>query len=174
MTARLWRQLCKRYSINIKFSSAHYSKTDSQTKSANRVMKNYLRAYIAYTQDNWVDHLPIAKFAANNHVNTSTDVTPFFADHSFHPQIDIEPPETYKREQRAKLLAANKIVCRQEKMMTFLQDQLAWSQDEQTQFANRTHQSHPKYMVGDSVYMNARHFTSERDKKLLNLKNARL
>ena len=52
MTATIWRQLCKRYSLNIKFFSAHYPKTDGQTKSANRIMKNYLWAYIAYTQDN--------------------------------------------------------------------------------------------------------------------------
>ena len=49
MTATLWRWLCKRYRINIKFSLAHHSETDGQTKSVNRVIKNYLRAYIAYT-----------------------------------------------------------------------------------------------------------------------------
>ena len=49
MTAILWRRLCKWYSINIKFYLAHHPKTDGQTKSVNRVMKNYFYAYIAYT-----------------------------------------------------------------------------------------------------------------------------
>ena len=49
MTTILWRQLCKWYEINIKFSLAYHSETDGQTESANRVIKNYLRAYIAYT-----------------------------------------------------------------------------------------------------------------------------
>ena len=49
MTATLWQRLCKRYKINIKFSSAHHPETDGQTKSANKIIKNYLRAYIAYT-----------------------------------------------------------------------------------------------------------------------------
>ena len=132
MTATMWRQLCKRYSINIKFSLAHHLEMGGQTKSANRVMKNYLCAYIAYTQDDWVDHLPIAKFAVSNHVNTSMGMTPFFADHGFHPCIDIEPLGTYKEEQKAKLLAANTIICRQKEMIAFLQDQLAWSQNKQT------------------------------------------
>ena len=57
-------------------------------------------------------------------------------------------------------------------MMTFFQDWLAWSQDEQIQFANRTCQAHSKYKIGDKVYVDARHFASEKDKKLLNLKNA--
>ena len=114
----------------------------------------------------------MAKFAANNHVNTSTGVTPFFADHSFHSQTGIKPPKTYKRgEQQAKLLAVDKIIAQQAKMITFLQDQLAWFQNEQTQFANRTCQAHPKYKIGDKVYVGARHFASERDKKLLDLKN---
>ena len=58
-------------------------------------------------------------------------------------------------------------------MMTFLQDQLAWSQDEQTRFANKIRQPHPKYKISDKVYVDARHFASERDKKSLDLKNAR-
>ena len=42
ITSTLWKQLCSRYSISIKFSPAHYPETDGQTESANRVMKNYL------------------------------------------------------------------------------------------------------------------------------------
>ena len=56
-------------------------------------------------------------------------------------------------------------------MMIFFQDQLAWSQDEQTWFANRTCQAHLKYKISDKMYVDVRHFTSERDKKWLNLKN---
>ena len=127
-------------------------------------MKNYLRAYIAYTQNNWVDHLPIAKFAASNHVNVFTGMTPFFADHGFYSRTGIEPPRTYKGKQQAELLAADKIVCRQKEMMTFLEDQLAWFQDEQIRFANRIHQSYLEYQIGDKVYVDARHFASERQK----------
>ena len=112
MTAMLWWRLCKRYGINIKFSLAYHPETDGQTESANRVMKNYLRAYIAYTQDNWVDYLSIAEFAASNHINASTGMTLFFANHGFHPRTGIEPPKTFKgeSEQKAELLAADKIV----------------------------------------------------------------
>ena len=146
---------------------------NGQTESANRVMKNYLHMYIAYAQDNWVDHLPIAEFAANNYVNASTDMTLFFADHGFHSCTSIKLPGMYKSEWQAELLAADKIICRQKEMMTFLQDQLAWSQDEQTRFANRTRQPYLEYQISDKVYVDARHFASEKDKKLLDLKNAR-
>ena len=88
-------------------------------------MKIYLHAYIAYTQDNWVNYLPMAKFTASNHVNAFIGITIFFADHRFHPRIGIKAFEIYKDEQQAELLTADKIVYRQKETMSFLQDQLA-------------------------------------------------
>ena len=72
MTSTLWRRLCEKYGIKLKFSSAQHLKTDGQTENANKVMKNNLRAYVSHTQDDWVDHLPMAEFLANSHVNKST------------------------------------------------------------------------------------------------------
>ena len=95
-------------------------------------MKNYLRAYISHLQDNWVDHLLMAEFAANNHVNASTEITPFFADNGFHLCTGIEPPKASPENNwRAELLAADKIVKNQQEMASFLQNQLTWAQQEQ-------------------------------------------
>ena len=85
-------------------------------------MKNYLQAYVSYTQDDWVDHLLMAKFLANNHVNESTGMTPFFADNSFHSRTGVEPPQAYTGSRKAKLLAADKIVANQEETLSYLQD----------------------------------------------------
>ena len=125
ITSILRKQLCKRYGISIQFSSTHYPKTDGQTKSANKIIKNYLYAYINHTQDDWVDNLPMAEFAASNYINASIRVTPFFADYDFHPQTGIKLLGMYKGKQKAKLLAADKIIKKQAKIITFLQDQLA-------------------------------------------------
>ena len=110
MTSTLWRRLCERYGIRIKFSSAQHPETDGQTKNANKVMKNYLRVYVSHSQDDWVDHLSMAEFSANNHVNKSTEMTPFFADNGIHPCTGVEPPQAYEGGRRAKLLAADRIV----------------------------------------------------------------
>ena len=40
--------------------------------------------------------------------------------------------------------------------MTFLQDQLAWSQNKQTQFANQNCQLYLKYQIDNEVYIDAR------------------
>ena len=87
-------------------------------------MKNYFCVYINHTQDNWVNNLLKIEFAANNYVNAATKVTLFFANYIFHPQTSIEPLGIYKGEQKTKLLAANKTVKKQSKIMTFLQNLL--------------------------------------------------
>ena len=105
MTSRLWRRLCKHRGIRIKFSLAQHPETDGQTENANKIMKNYLRAYVSHTQNDWVDHLPMVEFSANNHVNESTGMTPFFADNGFHSCTGVEPPQAYEKGRRAELLA---------------------------------------------------------------------
>ena len=172
MTSRLWRRLCERCGIGIKFSSAQHLETDGQTKNANKVMKNYLRAYVNHAQDDWVDHLPMAEFSANNHINESIGMTLFFADNGFHPRTGVEPPKAYERGRRAELLAADRIVANQEETVSYLQDQLTWSQQEQAHWANQNCQPHPEYKVRDMVYVDAKHFASERDSKSLSMKNA--
>lgn len=73
MVSKLWQRICKRYGIRSKLSSAHHPETDGQTENANKVMKNYLRAYVRYAQDDWVDFLPDAEFAVNNHETRPRD-----------------------------------------------------------------------------------------------------
>ena len=174
MTSKLWRRLCERYGIRIKFSSAQHPETDGQTENANKVMKNYLQAYVNYAQDDWVDHLPMAEFSANNHINESTGMTSFFADNGFHPCTGVELPQAYQQgtSQKAKLLAADKIVANQKETVSYLQDQLTWSQEEQAHWVNQNRQPHPEYNVGDIVYVDARHFASKKDSRSLSMKNA--
>ena len=173
MTSTLWKRLCERHGIRIKFSSAQHPETDEQTENANKVMKNYLRAYISHTQDDWVDHLPMADFSANNHANESTGITPFFADNGFHLRTGVEPLQAYQQgtSRKAKLLTADRIVKQEEETRSFLQDQLTWSQQEQAHWADQNRQPHPEYKVGDMVYVDAKYFAGQ-ESKSLSMKNA--
>ena len=170
--SHFWRRYCERYGIGIKLSSAHHPETDGQTEIVNKALKNYLRSYINYAQDDWVDWLPDAEFAANNFVSQSTGMTPFFANHGYHPRTGAEPPGTYEATTNAEMEAADKIVERAEAVRLWLQDQLAWAQEEYERYANAHRQPHPEYRVGDQVYVNARHFAAERASKSLGYKNA--
>ncbi len=109
---------------------------------------------------------------ANNFVNTSTGMSPFFADKGYHPRTGAEPPETYTKRGNTKLEHADKIVARTEATREWLQTQIAWAQEEMEWHANRTQQPHPEYWLGDEVYVDARHFAAERPSRSLGLKNA--
>lgn len=173
MISQLWQRICQRYGIKSKLSSAHHPETDGQTENANKVMKNYLRAYVKYSQDDWVDFLPDAEFAANNHINTSTGMTPFFADHGYHPRSGIEPPHSYDDSgtRRAELRRADAIIERQEAINKYLRERLITAQDDQQKHANVNRQPHPDYNVGDMVYVDAKDFVSGRQSKSLSSKN---
>jgi hypothetical protein len=54
-------------------------------------MEQYLRAYVNYQQDDWAHFLPMAEFAAHNHVSETTRISPFFANYGLNPKIDFEP-----------------------------------------------------------------------------------
>ena len=62
--------------------------TDGQTERVNQILEKYLHCTINYQQDDWIDLLPLAKFACNNTLHSSTKLTPFFSKYGNHPQTD--------------------------------------------------------------------------------------
>ena len=57
----------------------------------NQTLKQYLRVYCNYQQDNWSKLLPLAEFAYNNTPSATTGVSPFFANKEYHPNITVHP-----------------------------------------------------------------------------------
>ena len=72
-------------------STTYHPETDGQTKRVNQDVERYLRSYVTYLQDDWVDWLPMAEFAQNNSQSESIKATPFFANYGFHPRLGFEP-----------------------------------------------------------------------------------
>ena len=58
---------------------AFHPQTDRQMERQNQTLKQYLRAYVVYQQDNWGTWLPIAKFAYNNSFHPALGYSPFYA-----------------------------------------------------------------------------------------------
>ena len=171
LISKMWNRICERYGVKIKPSTAFHPETDGQTENANKVMKNYLRAFVNHAQNDWADLLPDAEFVANSHVNASTGMTPFFADHGYEPRSGSEPPNTYEGTGRAEVLHADELVRKHEEIREYLKEQLTWAQDDQAKYANRERQPHPEYKIGDKVYVNAKDFKLRRASKSLSSKN---
>ena len=84
--AKFWTHLLEILRISRKLSSSYHPQTDGQTERTNQTLEQYLRCFINYQQDDWVDFLHMAEFAYNNSIHSSTGFTPFFANTGYHPR----------------------------------------------------------------------------------------
>jgi hypothetical protein len=84
--AKFWTHLLEMLRISRKLSSSYHPQTDGQTERTNQTLEQYLRCFINYQQDDWIDFLHMAEFAYNNSIHSSTGYTPFFANTGCHPR----------------------------------------------------------------------------------------
>ena len=64
--SRFMKELCSRLRVGRNPSTAYHPQTDSQTERVNQELKQYLRLYYNYRQNNWAEWLSIAEFSYNN------------------------------------------------------------------------------------------------------------
>ncbi|QRW23043.1 Retrotransposable element Tf2 protein [Rhizoctonia solani] len=81
------RALYKRLGIDPHFSSAYHPQSDGQTERVNPSIEHFLRAYSGVNQRDWTKWLPMAEFAYNNAVHSSTGKTPFKALYGWEPTL---------------------------------------------------------------------------------------
>ncbi|KAF8754069.1 hypothetical protein RHS01_06477 [Rhizoctonia solani] len=79
--------LYKRLGIDPHFSSAYHPQSNGQTEHVNPSIEHFLRAYSGVNQRDWTRWLPMAEFAYNNAVHSSTGKTPFKALYGWEPTL---------------------------------------------------------------------------------------
>ncbi len=77
LTSKFWQALWKRMGLEFKMSTSFHPQTDGQTERVNLVIQQFLRNYVTTDQQDWVDHLELAKFCYNNSEHFVTQSTPF-------------------------------------------------------------------------------------------------
>jgi hypothetical protein len=85
-TSKFWQTLTALLGIKRKLSTAFHPQTDGQTERLNQTIEQYLRCYVNYRQDNWVELLPLAQFAYNTAEAATTNMTPAYANFGFEPK----------------------------------------------------------------------------------------
>ena len=167
--SELWRAISDRLDVKLTPSSAHHPQTDGQTERLNATLETYLRGFMNFAQDDWVDWLPVAEFASNNAMNETTGCSPFFANYGFNPRIGIEPrkpcPPDRTPAQKKEFLKAQNIADRFEQLLTQLRalSESAAARYEQNANAHRT--DAPVYREGDMVWLDTRHLRTNRPMK---------
>ncbi|GKV53537.1 hypothetical protein SLEP1_g60058 [Rubroshorea leprosula] len=88
-TSNYWKTFAGMLGIKQKMSTAFHPQTDGQTERSNQTLEQYLRHYINMAQNNWVQLLPVAQLALNNHVSETTGVSPYRANFGRDPNMNI-------------------------------------------------------------------------------------
>jgi transposase InsO family protein len=92
-TSAFWSDFMYLLRVRRALSTSYHPQTDGQTERLNSVLEQYLRSFVNYEQDNWVDFLPLAEFAYNNSKHATTGETPFRVVTGMDPRtIGLEPP----------------------------------------------------------------------------------
>ena len=77
--------------MKLHFTSRYHPKGDRQTERTNQTLEQYLRIFCNYQQDDWYTLLPLAEFAYNNTLSSTTGISPFFANKGYHPNLTVHP-----------------------------------------------------------------------------------
>jgi transposase InsO family protein len=84
-TSATWKAFIGTIGIKPRMSTAFYTQMDGQMERLNQTIEAYLYSFVNYEMDNWVHLLPIADFAYNNSVTSTTGLLPIYANYRYHP-----------------------------------------------------------------------------------------
>jgi transposase InsO family protein len=87
--SRFTQYLLKQLDIQGNQFSACHPQSEGQMEWVNQTPEQYVQIYCDHQQDDWHQLLPLAEFVYNNTQNSSTHVSPFFANYSYHPHCSI-------------------------------------------------------------------------------------
>ncbi len=173
-TSRFWKAVCKEWGTELKFSTAFHPQTDGQTERFNAIMEQYLRSYVNYLQDDWVDRLPLAEFAANNQASETIGISPFFANYGYDPRWTDEPVPNIKGnddndnspEARTGQVHAETM----KEINEHLRNEMLRAQQRHQDSANGRRLPEPIFDVGERVWLDARNITTQRPSRKLDHK----
>jgi hypothetical protein len=164
-TSEIWKEFLSTLDIRPRMSTAFHPQTDGQTERLNQTIEAYLRSFVNFEQNNWVELLPMAEFSYNNSVTSPTGITPFYANFGFHPTTMNPPAATIFNPASTVYAHWMKSVHEATKI------RLAETQERMRRYADRKRQDTPVYKVGDLVMLNGRNIQTRRPAKKMDHKN---
>ena len=173
--SHFWKRLCKRIKTHSKLSTTWYSKTNDQIEIANADLKTYLRAYVNFNQNDWMNQLFIVEFEINSIKNSSTDIESFLTTKSYLLKSKLKFFESMKKifAQRKEMKNANKLIKKLKKIRVYLREKFKWVQALMKEQTNQKRHSTSKLRIKNKIMLNAKHFKTLRLNKDLNYKNLR-
>jgi hypothetical protein len=150
--------------IKQRMSTAFNPQTDGQTERVNQVLEAYLREYCSYEQDDWMELLPLAKYAYNNSFSTATGLSPFYANYGYHPRTNWPTAEA-PRNPGSELYTHWLHAVHQQAI-----ERLEKTRERMAKHWNASKREGPKLVEGDYVMLDGRHIKTKRACKKLDAK----
>ena len=111
----------------------------------NQVVEAYLRAFINFEQDDWVELLPAAQLAYNTSRSETTKTIPFFANFGYEADLRQGPESKVPRA----AVRAERLSALHEK----LKDELNFVRDRMGRYYDERRVEGPPLKEGDKVYL---------------------
>jgi hypothetical protein len=164
-TSHFWKNFLSLLGIKPRMSTAFHPQTDGQSERLNQTIECYLRSFVNYEQDDWVDLLPMAEFAYNNSAHSATGVSPFYANYGYHPAtIDPAVPAGPRN-------AASKFYPHWlHAVHKDIQQTLEKARERMRKYADQRRKEPPHYKIGDLVMLDGRNIQTRRPSRKLDHK----
>ena len=153
--------LCHALKIRLKMSTTYHSQTNDQTERQNNTMKQFLRTFVNFEQNNWIELLSLTKFAYNNTKHASTQMSSFEVMQKYTSRMSFENSANFK----VKFKFVNEHVKKLTKLLNVLKTNLTHAQKQQIKYKNaRTKKAN--FEVESYVNVNDKNIRIKRNKKL--------
>ena len=163
--SHFFQSLGKALDMKLHFTSGYHPEGNRQTECTNQTLEQYLCVYCNYQQDNWADLLPLAEFAYNNTLSTTTRISPFFANKGYHPNISVHP------ERDLTSACAREFAVDLDELHQELWKQISTTQRRYQLLADAKQFLALDFKVGDKVYLNAEFLHTTHPSQKLSDKN---
>ena len=166
-TSEFWLSFTSSLGIELLLSTAYHQQTNGQSERVIQWLKEYLRMFINYRQNDWFDFLSLSEFAYNNALHSSTGISPFKANYGYDFSLNAIPNISQRG---SSALKAGEIVkdihIVHEKLIKFLKK----AQDIQKKNADKLRKQMPDFKVGSKVWLKTSNLVSDRSSKSLDYK----
>ena len=165
-TSKFWRNVSEILKFDHNLSTAFHPQTDGQTERVNQELEHFLRCYLNFTQDNWVQLLQMANYAYNSNIHWSTGSSPFTTVFGYQPTFF---PEVEAIDQ-GNLPSAQEFLQNRLEEWKIIKDQIRHSQDTMKEYADKKRSQEIEFRPGDYVYVEATNLPTQRPNSKLDFK----
>ena len=167
-----WKEYCRILGTKVKLTTAYNPNVDGQTEIMNQYVKQRLRPFCTYYQDNWSQMLPIMDLAQLTLPHESLGITPFQLLNGYEPRTswdlrNPEPPATAS--EKLNRDDALQVAARMKDAVEFAHSSLQSQQDKMKRIANRKRRE-VDWDVGDLVLIDTRNWKMGRPSRKLSEK----